>query len=581
MSVSRIWDLRRGDTDDDRMSPYAGGLRSVVLSAILEFNYLMAPIGFFALIIAPALLVGIAPSIVATYGNLVLYSAKHAERNLAVSLGFFVTLAGLALWIGRPLLTTIFKRFRHLHYVLVYPIFVAVRETLVVGIEQLGTRTSTPVQLWRKRRIGTVLAALLFVAGGLFLALSVELSFGLKLIDVERVQVWSVIFAALGNAAVILGFSTAIESLYWLWRELTLKDPVVDWVPPPSEPPLRSLRVAHLSDLHIVGERYGYRMESGTHGPRGNHCIRNTIRKLSETHKLSPLDRVLVTGDVTDAGTRAEWAAFLDLLRGCPELRQHLSFVPGNHDVNIVDRTNAARLDLPWSSAQALRKLRFVLALDAMQGERAHIVDRASRSLGPSLREYLREGRRAEHIRSLAERGAIRGRWEMAKIWGDIFPLVEPPHTDDGYGLILLDSNAVSHFSLTNAIGVVDPSQLASLKFVLRNSPGRAWIILLHHQVVEYPISSIRLRDRIGLALINAPDVLATIKPYASRVLVLHGHRHKDWIGTCGKVVLCSAPSASMGCDAEMYRGSFNIHELALAEDGGIRLAASKHVRVA
>jgi len=581
MSVSRIWDLRRGDTDDDRMSPYAGGLRSVVLSAILEFNYLMAPIGFFALVIAPALLVGIAPSIVATYGHLLFHSANYARRSLVFAFLLLALLAAVAFWIGRPLFTTMFYRFRHLHYILVYPIFVSVRETIRVIIESVGRQPITAEQLWRKRRLGAIFAALLFVAGGLFLALSVELSLGLKLIDVERVRVWAVILAALGNAAVILGFSTAVESLYWLWRELTLKDPVVDWVPPPSGPALRSLRVAHLSDLHIVGERYGYRMESGTHGPRGNHCIRNAIRKLSETHKLNPLDRVLVTGDITDAGTRAEWAAFIDLLRGCPELRQHLSFVPGNHDVNIVDRTNAARLDLPWSSAQALRKLRFVLALDAIQGERAHIVDRASRSLGPSLRDYLREGQRPEHIRALAERGSIRGRWEMAKIWETIFPLVEPPLTDDGYGLILLDSNAVSHFSLTNAIGVVDPSQLASVKFVLRNSPGRAWIILLHHQVVEYPISSIRLRDRIGLALINAPDVLAAIKPYASRVLVLHGHRHKDWIGTCGKVVLCSAPSASMGCDAEMYRGSFNVHELALAEDGGIRLAASKHVRVA
>src|ERR1700755_2257655 len=87
MSVSRIWDLRRGDIDDDRMSPYAGGLRSVVLSAILEFNYLMAPIGFFALIIGPALLVGIAPSVVATYGHFLLQSARHTERNLVVGAG--------------------------------------------------------------------------------------------------------------------------------------------------------------------------------------------------------------------------------------------------------------------------------------------------------------------------------------------------------------------------------------------------------------------------------------------------------------------------------------------------------------
>ena len=299
--------------------------------------------------------------------------------------------------------------------------------------------------------------------------------------DVEHVRVWAVVFAALGNAAVILGFSTAIESLYWLWRELTLKDPVVDWVPPPSEPGLRSLRVAHLSDLHIVGERYGYRMESGTHGPRGNHCIRNTIRKLSETHKLNPLDRVLVTGDITDAGTRAEWAAFIDLLRGCPELRQHLSFVPGNHDVNIVDRTNAARLDLPWSSAQALRKLRFVLALDAIQGERAHIVDRTSRSLGPSLSEYLREGERAKHIRALAERGDLRGRWEMAKIWEAIFPLVEPPPTEDGYGLILLDSNAVSHSLLpTRSVSSILPSlrHLSSCCGIHLVAPGSSCFII-------------------------------------------------------------------------------------------------------
>jgi 3',5'-cyclic AMP phosphodiesterase CpdA len=581
MTVSRIWDLRRGDTDDDRMSPYAGGLRSLVLSGILEFNYLMAPIGFLALIIAPALLVGIAPSLVATYGHLLLHSAKHAERNLSVALGFFVLLVGVAFWIGPPLLATTFHRFRHLHYVLVYPIFVAVRETVRVGIEIFGRGTFTPERLWRRRRLGAVLAALLFAGGGLFLALSIELSFGLKLLDVEHVRAWAVIFAALGNAAVILGFSTAIESLFWLWRELTLKDPVIDWVPPPAEPVSHTLRVAHLSDLHIVGERYGFRMEAGTHGPRGNRCIRNTIRKLSETHKLTPLDRVLVSGDITDAGTRAEWAAFIDLLRGCPELRQHLSFVPGNHDVNIVDRTNPARLDVPWSATQALRKFRFVVALDAIQGERAHIVDRVSGSLGPSLREYLREDNRMERMRALAERGAIRGRWEMAKIWDAIFPLVEPPQTHNSYGLILLDSNAASHFSLTNAIGVVDPSQLAALKSVLRNSPGRPWIILLHHQVVEYPIASTRLRDRIGLALINAPDVLAAITRYASRVLVLHGHRHKDWIGTCGKVVLCSAPSASMGCDAEMYRGSFNVHELALGADGCIQLTATRHVKIA
>ena len=188
--------------------------------------------------------------------------------------------------------------------------------------------------------------------------------------------------------------------------------------------------MAHLSDLHFVGERYGYRMEAGTHGPRGNRCIRSALRKLAAMHASTPLDRVLVTGDITDAGTRAEWAEFIDLLRNYPELRARLSFVPGNHDVNIVDRTNPGRFDLPWSAGQSLRKLRVVLALDAVQGDRAHVVDRASGALGPSLKDYLREGGRVERLRALAQRGTMRGRWEMAKVWDAIFPLVEPPPGD-------------------------------------------------------------------------------------------------------------------------------------------------------
>jgi len=251
--------------------------------------------------------------------------------------------------------------------------------------------------------------------------------------------------------------------------------------------------------------------------------------------------------------------------------------------MNIVDRTNPGILDLPWSTGQSLRKLRVVLALDAVQGDRSHVVDHASGALGPSLKDYLREGLRAELLRGLAQRGTVRGRWEMAKIWDAIFPLVEPARDDDGYGVILLNSNAPSHFLLTNAIGIVNRSQLSALKSILRNSPRRAWMILLHHQVVEYPVASISLRYRIGLALVNAPDVLAAIAPYASRVLILHGHRHTDWIGTCGNVVLCSAPSVSLGSShgEEKYRGSFHVHEIASGTDGGIRLITTERVQVA
>jgi 3',5'-cyclic AMP phosphodiesterase CpdA len=581
VGVLRVWNLRRGDDDDNRSSPYAGGLRSLLISAVLEFNLLKALVVFFALVVGPAILVGIAPSIVVTYGNLLLHAATHARSNLVFAFGLLAVLVGAAFWVGRPLLVRAFYDFRHLHYTLVFPIFVALRELLRTGAERLGRPSITPEQLGRSRQLGTLVAALLFAAGGLVLAITVETEFGLKLIDVEHVRILTTVKAALGNAAVIIGLSTVFESLLWFWRELTLSGPALDWVPGPSQDASSILRIAHLSDLHLVGERYGYRMESGTHGPRGNRCFRNALLKLAAIHAKTPLDSVLVTGDITDAGTRAEWAEFIDHLRNCPGLRERLSIVPGNHDVNIVDRTNPARLDLPWSAGQALRKLRFVLALDDVQGDRVHVVERMSGVLGPLLKDYLRTGGRLELLRSLAQRGAIRGRWEMAKIWDEIFPLIGPPPNEDSYGIILLDSNAPSHFSLTNAIGVVSPAQLKALKSVLGSFPRRAWIILLHHQVVEYPVPSISLRDRIGLALVNAPDVLATVMPYASSVLILHGHRHVDWIGTWRDVVLCSAPSTTLGSSgAGKYQGSFHVHELALGSDGGVRLMTTQRVQV-
>ena len=577
----RIWDFRHGDDDDNRTSPFGGGLPRVLLSAALEFNYVKAAIGFLALIVGPALLVGIVPSVVVTYGRLKFGAAASVSEYPIVAIIVLVVLVAAALWIGRPLLPKAIENFWHLHYTLVFPVFVAVREILRSIAEQFSGQTGSPEQLDRRRRVGTVLGALLFAGAGVALAVTVDLSIGLQLVDVERVRPWTVARAALGNAAVVLGVSTAAESFYWVWRELGFRGRVLDWAPSPSEPGTATDRVAHLSDLHFVAERYGCRMESGTHGPRGNRCIRRALRKLTAIHASRPLGRILVTGDITDAGTRGEWAEFIDLFRNYPELRARTSFVPGNHDMNIVDRNNPGRFDLPGSASQSLRKLRVVLALDALQGSRAHVVDRATGALGPSLQDYLREGGRAERLRALAQRGAAPGRREMSKVWDAIFPLVEPPAADDGYGLILLNSNARSHFSLTNAIGVVNPSQLNALKSILSGSPYNAWMILLHHQVVEYPVASISLTDRIGLALVNAPDVLAAIAPHASRCLVLHGHRHRDWIGTCQDVVLCSAPSVTMGSQGEgTYRGSFHVHEFAIGAGGGIRLTATERVKV-
>jgi 3',5'-cyclic AMP phosphodiesterase CpdA len=581
VTVLRIWDARWGDAGDNRTSPYGRGLWGLVLSAALDFNILKATVVFLALIVGPAFLVGLVPSLAFYLGGLKLHAAGFGRTHPLIALAALAFLSGAAFWIGRPLLSHAAARFWDLHYTLVFPVFLALRETVRIVAERVPVRPATPQQLHRRRRAGSVIAALMLASAGGGLALVAGVSFGIHLVEAGQVRPWTAAASALRSAAAILGISTVIESIFWLWRELTLGGPVLDWNPSEADAGLGVVRVAHLSDLHVVGERYGYRMESGTLGPQGNQCVQSALRQLSAINASIPIDRVLVTGDVTDAGTRAEWAEFLDLLRDHPELRTRMSFVPGNHDVNIVDRSHPALLDLPWSADQALRKLRVLLALDEIQGDRARLVDRSSGGLGPLLRDYLRRDERLELLRDLASCGSRRGRREMARTWDAIFPLVEPAGNAN-YGIILLNSNARSHFSLTNAIGVIDRPQLAALRSILRNSPSQAWLILLHHQIVEYPLTSISLRDRIGLALINAADVLAALVPHARRILVLHGHRHRDWIGTCGGMVICSAPSVVLGSyGGEMYRGSFHIHELGFDAGRGIRLTATEQVKAA
>ena len=554
-------------------------MRSVVFSAVFDFNILKASMNVLVLIVGPALLLGVAPWAAVFLARLTLQTANSRGGHPVLVVLWLAALAGAGFVIGRPVLSRAVDSFWHLHYTLVFPAIVVLREMLRMVAERMPRRARTPQELHRRRRAGSIVAALVFALAGAALAYRIGASPGFQFLHSGQAHPWAAARAALGNAALVLGVSMVFESGYWLWRELTLNDPVLNWYPSGAGANGATMHVAHLSDLHAVGGRYDYRMESGLQGPQGNECIREALRRLSAIQAQAPLARIFLTGDVTDAGTRAEWTEFLDLLQEHPGIRSRLYFVPGNHDVNVVDRAHPALIDFPWSTGQALRKLRVILALDEVQGERVHLVDRSSGALAASLRDYLREGRRAELLREFAQSGSARGRREVTKIWETIFPLVEPAGGTTP-GLILLNSNARSHFSLTSAIGVIDRPQLRALRSVLRSSAGHTWLILLHHQVVEYPLYSIGLRDRIGLALINAPDVLAAIAPHAHRTLVLHGHRHRDWLGICGGVILCSAPSAALGSyGGEMYQGSFRLYELDTGRDGLLRLITTERIK--
>jgi hypothetical protein len=335
--------------------------------------------------------------------------------------------------------------------------------------------------------------------------------------------------------------------------------------------------VAHLADLHVVGERYGFRIESGRSGPRGNERLAKILDQLEESHVAQPLDLILVTGDMTDAGRSTEWAEFMAALASHPELVRRMLLLPGNHDINVVDRANPARLELPTSPGRRLREMRALSAIAAVQGDRVRVVDLASRRLGHTLSDALTPYRSS--IAEFSSTGTLRLSVELERVWADVFPMVLPPEAEDGLGVVLLNSNAETHFSFTNALGLISAEQALRLAAVAQQYPRATWIVALHHHLVEYPKLAKVFSERIGTALINGTWFVRQRRPLGDRVVAMHGHRHVDWIGRCGSVRIISAPSPLMEARDDQPT-CFYIHKLATGPDGRLRLLAPDRIEI-
>ena len=267
---------------------------------------------------------------------------------------------------------------------------------------------------------------------------------------------------------------------------------------------------------------------------------------------------------MTDAGRSAEWAEFFDILAGHPELANRMLILPGNHDVNVVDRANPARLDLPFSPAKTLRKIRTLSAMAAFSADRLRVMAAGAAEPGLTLAAALAPQRKA--IATFADQGGLRRSHRLARVWDDLFPLILPPAEDDGLGVAILNSNADTNFSFTNALGMIPVGQARKLVAALDRYPRARWIVGLHHHLIEYPMPVAKFSERIGTALVNGSWFQRILKPYADRVVVMHGHRHVDWMGACGELRVVSAPSPVMAPDASPTH--FYVHALGLRPDG-------------
>ena len=571
-----LWlDPRRGDIEDDAASPGQRSLLAIAGSLLVEISPLKLLFALTVLLLLPAVLLGLVPLMASAW------FAKLSEHILAVTeAGAAAMLIAIAVlgWIGwRPLLRLVEINFWSLIALAVQPGYAFAREALQHLAELAWRKELTPVLRTRLRRTSALGAGVLLSAAAASVAILVWPFTQWTAAFHELALLHLLVKPMLANAAFVVCCYLAAASLGWGFADARMDQPVnlAAFDAPASAP--RIWRIVHLSDLHAVGERYGFRIESGRAGPRGNERLGRVLAQLAAMHAADPFDHVLITGDMTDAGRASEWAEFLDALYEHPELAARTIMLPGNHDVNVVDRANPARLDLPFSPGKRLRQMRTLSAIAAVQGGRVRPVD-ASGNIGATLDETLAPHR--AQIAAFAQRGGLRRAAALRGIFDAQFPMILPPDAEDGIGVAILDSNAATHFSFTNALGLISLEQTRRLEAAIGHFPKAAWIIALHHHLVEYPMPVKAFSERVGTALINGSWFVRRAQAFADRAIALHGHRHVDWIGACGALKIVSAPSPVMSA-GEDGKSHFYIHSFMRGPNGSLCLCRPERVEIA
>ena len=584
-----VIDPRGGDIEDDASSTKRRSMLSLAGSLLAEISLPKLLVAWTLLLVLPALTLGVAPIIASLWIDT--FALKFTTALAGIwSLLLLLLIVAVGWFGGRRLFRLVESSFWSLNALAVQPIYAMCREALSQITDKL-LPSDVPAAKRAKSRSVTAAASGVVVCGLSVVVLALVWPSARLYVEFSTIRsIYDPVVVALANSIVLVAAYVAVGALVWGIADATMPQPRdldrTDARAPEGRVPHdrtpndrtsyeRTWRIAHLSDIHVVGGRYGFRLESGRSGTRGNDRLMRTLARLDEIHAEDPLDAILITGDTTDAGLSTEWAEFHDALAAHPKLAERVLIIPGNHDLNIVDRANPARVDLPTSPNKRLRKLRALSAMGKVQGQRVRVVDRRNGCLGESLEQVLQPY--AAKITTFADTGRPWLFRALSELWSNVFPMVLPPDREDGLGIILLDSNADTHFSFTNALGMVSTEQHRGMEIAFAQYPRACWVVALHHHVVEYPKAANAISERIGTALINGNWFVRRLQSFAGRIILMHGHRHIDWMGECADVPILSAPSPVMEITDDLA-SYFYIHTLAVGPDARLRLLSPRQV---
>src|SRR4249919_2801892 len=127
---------------------------------------------------------------------------------------------------------------------------------------------------------------------------------------------------------------------------------------------------------------------------------------------------------------------------------------------------------------------------------------------------------------------------------------------------------------------MISMEQVKGIEIAAAQYPRAHWIIALHHHVIEYPKVTKVLSERIGTALVNGNWFVRRLQALGGRAVLMHGHRHVDWIGECAGLAIVSAPSPILEATDDLST-CFYIHTLAVGRDRRLRLLQPQRVTIA
>ena len=358
-----------------------------------------------------------------------------------------------------------------------------------------------------------------------------------------------------------------------------------------------SITISHWSDLHLTASDEQPLVEDRLLGRRVPAVTNRFFSHLLETEEWNDSEAIIVTGDITDTGVGEEWNIFRNAIDANASIGNKIVLVPGNHDINIVDKPTLFKVESGDRTYLKLRLMRTILALDMVQGHRAQVIDENGKlrsvrkyvgSFAALFEEFINDPPRTTYelrIRGSGGSGAPSRQYETIQMsdeqrrifnapnecWDKLFPMVVPLENKNA-AIVVCNSVKTQTSMVDNAIGEIDEAQLLRLQAIPKLFPRHALIYALHHHIklpalagsgrwLENRWSDIQVRM---MALRNADDMLNSF-PSDRNTVVFHGHRHYEYDGYLNsKVQVFSARSTTLGGQSAVYPPGFKQYTLGM-----------------